>query len=165
MKKFLTIKLLFVAIALLAGVLTHAQEEVIDTTQFVVVYDYQCKTQNDAGEPVVDAMEVVVQVGRTMTKSMPWSQSSLKPMSIEADGKAYQEAYLHMPTVWTGWPEGQTTSREMIFPYDFEGKETTPEIQWTLSDDTLRVGDYLCQKATTTFRGLTWQVYYTEEIP
>ena len=165
MKKFLTIKLLFVAIALLAGVQTHAQEEVIDTTQFVVVYDYQCKTQNDAGEPVVDAMEVVVQVGRTMTKSMPWSQSSLKPMSIEADGKAYQEAYLHMPTVWTGWPEGQTTSREMIFPYDFEGKEITPEIQWTLSDDTLRVGDYLCQKATATFRGLTWQVYYTEEIP
>ena len=165
MKKFITIKLLFVAIALLAGVQTHAQEEVIDTTQFVVVYDYQCKTQNDAGEPVVDAMEVVVQVGRTMTKSMPWSQSSLKPMSIEADGKAYQEAYLHMPTVWTGWPEGQTTSREMIFPYDFEGKEITPEIQWTLSDDTLRVGDYLCQKATATFRGLTWQVYYTEEIP
>ena len=165
MKKFLTIKLLFVAIALLAGVQTHAQEEVIDTTQFLAVYDYQCKTQNDEGEPIVDAMEVVVQVGRTMTKSMPWSQSSLKEPSLEADGKFYQETYLHMPTVWTGWPEGQTTSRELIFPNEFEGKEPTPELQWTLSDDTLRVGDYLCQKATTTYRGLAWQVYYTEEIP
>lgn len=147
------------------AIAVQAQEEVLDTAQFVAVYNYQCTTQNDAGEPVVDAMEIVVQVGRTMTKSMPWSQSSLKPMSIEADGKAYQEAYLHMPTVWTGWPEGQTTTRELIFPYDFEGKETTPEIQWTLGDDTLRIGDYLCHQATATFRGLTWQVYYTEEIP
>jgi GLPGLI family protein len=152
-------------LALILGVQAYAQAEVIDTTQFLAVYDYQCKTLNDVGEPVVDAMEIVVQVGRTMSKSMPWSQSSLKPMSIEADGKAYQEAYLHMPTVWTGWPEGQTTTREMIFPYDFDGKEETPEIQWTLSDDTLHVSNYLCQKATTTFRGLTWQVYFTEEIP
>ena len=70
MKKLLTI------MALVLTTSVQAQEEVLDTTQFVVVYDYQCKTQNDAGEPVVDAMEVVVQVGRTMTKSMPWSQSS-----------------------------------------------------------------------------------------
>jgi GLPGLI family protein len=159
MKKLLTI----MAIVLTTGV--QAQEEVLDTAQFVAVYNYQCTTQNDAGEPVVDAMDIVVQVGRTMTKSMPWSQSSLKPMSIEAEGKAYQEAYLHIPTIWMGWPEGQTTSRELIFPYNFEGKETTPEIQWTLGDDTLRIGDYLCQHATATFRGLTWQVYYTEEIP
>ena len=162
MKKHMFI---FGAIALLVGMQAHAQEEVIDTAQFLAVYDYQCKTQNNEGESIVDAMEVVVQVGRTMTKSMPWSQSSLKDSSLEAEGKAYQEAYLHMPTVWIGWPEGQTTSRELIFPNEFEGKEPTPELQWTLTDDTLRVGDYLCQKATTTYRGLTWQVYYTEEIP
>ena len=159
MKKLLTI----MALVLTTGV--QAQEEVIDTAQFVAVYNYQCTTQNDVGEPVVDAMDIVVQVGRTITKSMPWSQSSLKPLSLESDGKAYQEAYLHMPTVWIGWPEGQTTSRELIFPYNFEGKETTPEIVWTLGDDTLHIGDYLCQQATATFRGLTWQVYYTEEIP
>ena len=159
MKKLLTI------MALVLATSVQAQEDVLDTAQFVAVYNYQCTTQNDVGEPVVDAMDIVVQVGRTMTKSMPWSQSSLKPMSIEAEGKAYQEAYLHMPTIWMGWPEGQTTSRELIFPYNFEGKETTPEIQWTLGDDTLRIGDYLCQQATATFRGLTWQVYYTEEIP
>jgi GLPGLI family protein len=131
----------------------------------VVVYDYQCKTQNDAGEPVVDAMEVVVQVGRTMTKSMPWSQSSLKPMSIEADGKAYQEAYLHMPTVWTDYPLGMTTVRDWIFPHEFEGSEPTPDIAWTLTDDTLTVSGYLCQQATATHRGVEWRVWYTEEIP
>ena len=158
-------KKLFTVIAFALTMAAQAQEDAIDTAQFVAVYNYQCTTQNDVGEPVVDAMDIVVQVGRTMTKSMPWSQSSLKPMSIEAAGKTFQEAYLHMPTIWIGWPEGQTISRELIFPYNFEGKETTPEITWTLGDDTLRIGDYLCQQATTTFRGLTWLVYFTEEIP
>ena len=70
-----------------------------------------------------------------------------------------------MQTIWTGWPEGQTTTRELIFPYIFEGKEPTPEMKWTLSDDTVTVCGYFCQKATTMFRGVEWNVCYTEEIP
>ena len=70
-----------------------------------------------------------------------------------------------MPTVWTGYPEGQTTVREFIFPHDYEGYESTPDIVWTLTDDTLTVGGYLCQQATATHRGVAWTVCYTEEIP
>ena len=77
----------------------------------------------------------------------------------------FQEAMLHMPTVWTGYPEGQTTVREFIFPHDYEGYESTPDIVWTLTDDTLTVGGYLCQQATATHRGVAWTVCYTEEIP
>ena len=77
----------------------------------------------------------------------------------------FQEAMLHMPTVWTGYPEGQTTVREFVFPHDYEGYEPTPDIAWTLTDDTLTVGGYLCQQATATHRGVAWTVCYTEEIP
>jgi GLPGLI family protein len=77
----------------------------------------------------------------------------------------FQEAMLHMPTVWTGYPEGQTTVREFIFPHDYEGSDLTPEIAWTLTDDTVTVGGYLCQTATCKFRGVAWTVCYTEEIP
>ena len=72
---------------------------------------------------------------------------------------------MHMPTVWTGYPEGQTTVREFIFPHDYEGFEPTPDIAWTLTDDTLTVSSYLCQQATATFRGVEWRVWYTDEIP
>ena len=143
----------------------QAQNDSIDQAQFLAVYDYLCRTLDDEGEPVVDSMEIVVQVGRTITKSMPWSQSSLYQHTFEEQGKIYNEAYLHMQTVWTGWPEGQTTTRELIFPYNFEGKEATPEMLWTLSDDTVTMNGYLCHKATTVFRGIEWHVCYTEEIP
>jgi GLPGLI family protein len=109
-------------------------------------------------------MQVVVQVGRTVVKSMPRSayRQSDESADIAAD---YQEAYMHMPTVWTGYPTGQTTVREFIFPHEYEGYEPTPYIVWTLSEDTMTVSGYLCQQATATFRGVEWHVWYTEEIP
>ena len=160
MKRFLYI-ILYIALAA-----TASAQEAIDTAQFVAVYDYECRTQDAEGTPVTDRMQIVVQVGRTVVKSMPLSayQRTDEITSAEA-AIEFQEAMLHMPTVWTGYPEGQTTVREFIFPHDYEGYESTPDIVWTLTDDTLTVGGYLCQQATATHRGVAWTVCYTEEIP
>ena len=160
MKRLLYI-ILYIALAA-----TASAQEAIDTAQFVAVYDYECRTQNDEGTPVTDRMQLAVQVGRTVTKSMPLSAYQRTDEITSADAAMeFQEAMLHMPTVWTGYPEGQTTVREFIFPHDYEGYEPTPEIVWTLTDDTLTVGGYYCQTATCKFRGVAWTVCYTEEIP
>ncbi|MBR0269011.1 MAG: GLPGLI family protein [Prevotella sp.] len=160
MKRFLYI-ILYIALAA-----TASAQEAIDTAQFVAVYDYECRTQDAEGTPVTDRMQLAVQVGRTVTKSMPLSAYQRTDEITSADAAMeFQEAMLHMPTVWTGYPEGQTTVREFIFPHDYEGYESTPDIVWTLTDDTLTVGGYLCQQATATHRGVAWTVCYTEEIP
>ena len=157
-------KIMITTMALAVTIAAQGQAEVIDTAQFVAVYDYECRTQDDEGQDVTDRMQVVVQVGQTVVKSMPRSayRQSDESADIAAD---YQEAYMHMPTVWTGYPEGQTTVREFIFPYEYEGYEETPDIAWALTDDTLTVNGYHCQQATATFRGAAWTVWYTEEIP
>jgi hypothetical protein len=93
MKKILSTMM---ALALTIG--AQAQTETVDTAQFVAVYDYECRTQDAEGQGVTDRMQVVVQVGRTVTKSMPRSVYRLRDESEEADVLAdYQEAYLHMP--------------------------------------------------------------------
>ena len=141
-------------------------QEAIDTAQFVAVYDYECRTQDAEGTPVTDRMQLAVQVGRTVTKSMPLSAYQRTDEITSADAAMeFQEAMLHMPTVWTGYPEGQTTVREFIFPHDYEGYEPTPDIAWTLTDNTLTISGYYCQTATCKFRGVAWTVCYTEEIP
>lgn len=159
------IRLLYI-ILYIALAATASAQEAIDTAQFVAVYDYECRTQDAEGTPVTDRMQLAVQVGRTVTKSMPLSayQRTDEITSAEA-AMEFQEAMLHMPTVWTGYPEGQTTVREFIFPHDYEGYESTPDFVWTLTNDTLTVGGYLCQQATATHRGVAWTVCYTEEIP
>ena len=159
--KRLLYNILYIALAA-----TASAQEAIDTAQFVAVYDYECRTQDAEGTPVTDRMQLAVQVGRTVTKSMPLSAYQRTDEITSADAAMeFQEAMLHMPTVWTGYPEGQTTVREFIFPHDYEGYESTPDIVWTLTDDTLTVGGYYCQTAMATHRGVAWTVCYTEEIP
>lgn len=159
-------KILVTMMAFVLTIAAQAQVETVDTAQFVAVYDYECRTQNDEAASVTDRMQVVVQVGRTVTKSMPRSVYPVYDDESRPDVAAeFQEALMHMPTVWTGLPIGQTTVREFIFPHEYEGYEPTPDIAWTLSDDTLTVSGYLCQQATATFRGVEWCVWYTEEIP
>ena len=168
-------KIMLTTMALTVTIAAQGQAEVIDTAQFVAVYDYECRTQDDEGQDITDRMQLAVQVGRTVVKSMPRSayRQSDESADIAAD---YQEAYMHMPTVWIGHPSGKTTVREFIFPHEYEGFERlrvgeqssgmpTPDIAWTLTVDTLTVNGYLCQQATTMFRGVKWHVWYTEEIP
>ena len=159
-------KILFPMMAFVLTMSAHGQVETVDTSQFVAVYDYECRTQNYEGQNVTDCMQVVVQVGQNVTKSMPLSvYHQIDGFSKSDVATAYQEAYMHIPTVWTGLPNGKTTVREFIFPHEYEGSETTPVINWLLKADTITINGYLCQQASATFRGVSWHVYYSEEIP
>jgi len=44
-------------------------------------------------------------------------------------------------------------------------KEDKIKPSWTIDKDTIRIGGYLCKKATTTFRGRHYTAWYTEQIP
>ena len=66
-------KILVTMMAFALTIAAQAQTETVDTAQFVAVYDYECRTQNDEAASITDRMQLVVQVGRTVTKSMPFS--------------------------------------------------------------------------------------------
>lgn len=44
-------------------------------------------------------------------------------------------------------------------------EETIPEMTWKISSDTAIILDYPCMKATTAFRGRTYDVWFTLDIP
>ena len=46
----------------------------------------------------------------------------------------------------------------------FLNEEIHPQ-QWTIESDTCRILNYLCNKATTKFRGREYEVYFAPEIP
>ena len=163
-------KKIFLSLALALTVTVQAQtKDSIDTAQFVVVYDYTVDTQDDEGAPVRDSIQVAVQVGQRVTKSMPMSRYQVETGSDVDFRKrvaaAHTETLTHMPTVWINHPEGETTVRDAIFPKEFEGYESTPSLDWTLTADTLSINGYRCSRAEVTFRGVRWTVWYTEEVP
>lgn len=57
-------------------------------------------------------------------------------------------------------------TREIYFlEKDYAVVEDLPTIQWTLLSEQKQIGNFLCDKAKTTFRGRTYEVWYTSEIP
>ena len=44
-------------------------------------------------------------------------------------------------------------------------KEEFPELDWNILDETKEIGGYTCQKASTTFKGRTYEAWFTTEIP
>ena len=163
-------KLLTTLFALALAVSVQAQtKDSIDTAQFAVVYDYTVNTLDDEGDAVCDSIQVVVQAGQWITKCMPISRYQAETGSDVDFRKrvaaAHTETLTHMPTVCINHPEGETTVRDAIFPKEFEGYESTPSLDWTLTADTLNINGYRCSRAEVTFRGVRWTAWYTEEVP
>jgi len=48
---------------------------------------------------------------------------------------------------------------------NYQYQEEIPNLKWEMKNDTSTVLSYLCQKAITTFRGRTYEAWYTTEIP
>jgi len=142
----------------------------IDESRLVAVYDYSVKTVDADGKAVTDAMLLAVQVGTHCTRSFPYRQycediGELESFCEEELRLRFSDALLLMPSVWTGYPEGQMTVRDYILPNIFEAREEKPSIKWTLLDDTLNLCGYPCKTATGELYGKQWTVRYTEDIP
>lgn len=58
--------------------------------------------------------------------------------------------------------EKQSFSRDLGFKYV---KEPTPVIDWKISGETKKIGDFHVQKATTEFRGRNYTAWFTVDIP
>ena len=165
-------------------------QECIDTANLVVAYDYECRTQDADGKAVTDRMKLCLLVGRHCTRCFPyrkfrkereWAEGKKQFAAdfLQMNKREYMEGYdfidelpllraesfCFMPQVWTNYPEGQVTVRDAIPPSIYETQEKRKTIKWTLSDDTLTVGGYLCKTAMCQLHGRKWTVRYAEEIP
>ena len=51
-------------------------------------------------------------------------------------------------------------ARELLYV-----EQSYPAMDWTILDDTKTIGGYSCQKAQTTFKGRTYEAWFTTELP
>ena len=153
-----------------AMIAAKIHQDSIDTSSLVVVYDYECQTQDADGKAVTDRMKVCLQVGQHCTRSFPYRK-------FREDTEGYDcltpdelpllraESFCFMPEVWTDYPEGKVTVRDAIVPTPYETCEERKSIKWTLSEDTLTVAGFLCKFATCQLHGRKWTALYSEDIP
>ena len=171
MKSKLTIILALVASTMSAQMLTRDSEK-LDTlcqTKFTAVYQYSINTSDAEGQPVTDSIRLALQVGDGVWKTWTYERYLFQQQRDEEIGDRYwfqsSEALMHVATTTVGYPEGKTISLESIPPHQYEVTEDTEMPAWNIVEGHDSVCGYLCQKANGEFRGKTWNVLYTEDIP
>ncbi len=55
--------------------------------------------------------------------------------------------------------------RDRVLSNNYIYEEPFPQFDWKLSNETTTILGHKCQKATTTFRGRRWIVWYADDIP
>ncbi|MDW8295918.1 MAG: GLPGLI family protein [Raineya sp.] len=65
------------------------------------------------------------------------------------------------------YPNNQklTLYTQNLLGKNFMYEEDYPLFQWQMTEETQNIKGYLCKKAVTHFRGRTWEVWYTLDIP
>ncbi len=69
---------------------------------------------------------------------------------------------------WTFFKDIKTKemlSRENIWTKYFIVKDTLRDMQWKITDEAKKIGNFNCQKALCTFRGRDYEAWFTTEIP
>lgn len=150
-------------VVLLFPLLVFASEtegDTIDYTMCVAVYDYNCYTTNKEGKAKIISCGLAVQIGKNITCSMGLAfHDGIKGMEGLKESKQF------IPMCYLNYPKNQITALETM-PYNkFKTKETMGEINWKLFTEKDSIGGYVCQKATCTYYGRKWTVWFTKDIP
>ena len=151
--------------ALALAIAAQAQRDTIGVSRFTAIYRYECKTTDADGQPVTESMYIAVQTSGGITKSFPYEEYDRQKKGGSRIADGYLAAQMHMGTIFTNYPEGSTTTQEMLYPYRYMTDEPLEKQDWTLTDTQDSICGYACQSATTKYHGLTWNVYYTEDVP
>jgi|GEM_PF-40257 len=67
--------------------------------------------------------------------------------------------------IFKNWPTGNITVTDRVMMDSYSYTETFNEIEWHILPETDTLLTYLCQKAVTTFRGRSYEAWFTPDIP
>lgn len=139
-------------------------------SQFTAIYEYRINTFDKDGKAVTDSCQLVLQVGNGVWKTMIQGRLLHQEQRLDEIGEDRTECYrteatMHVETTTVGHPQGKTTAVFAIPPTVYEVEEDTEVPVWTITEGLDSVCSFMCQKAKCEFRGKTWNVLFTEEVP
>lgn len=158
-------KILVTMMTLALTIAAQAQRDTIGVSQFTAIYRYECKTMDAEGKSVTDSMLIAVQVSNGVTKSFPYEEYDRQKKGRFRIVDGCQAAHMHMGTFFMNYPEGRITAQEMLYPHRYQTDEALDKQKWVLTDAQDSIFGYACQLAKAKYHGLTWNAYYTEDIP
>ena len=136
---------------------------------------YECIYSFDINCNVHEVYSVVLQMGKDFNRFYDYSAYAVDSLSVSPDASAddvnrFEERRLTSmfyfdSEVWQGLPDGAMTVVVEASPNFMSYEEELDAMEWTLEEGSETVCGYLCNKATTTYGGRGWTVWYAPDIP
>lgn len=158
-------KLLVTTIGLMLSMSALAQKDTVGVSKITAIYRYECKTMDADGQAVTDSMLIAVQASDGITKSFPYEEYERQKKGGSRISDGYQAAQMHMGTVFVNYPDGRITTHEMLNPYRYQTDEALEKWEWELTESKDSICGYASLSATIHYHGVTWNAYYTEDVP
>ena len=147
-----------------------SKETEVDRSQLRITYEASVVENPESGKKYKDRMIVLIgdnwykSYGESTWKGIKWGSDPDSDLyGIE---KGYEEALPHV--VYRNL-KSKTIINRGIFPeltgVIFRYDEAQPAFKWNISDEMKDIEGFLCQKATTEYKGREWTVWFTPEIP
>ncbi|MFW6222146.1 MAG: GLPGLI family protein [Bacteroidota bacterium] len=139
----------------------------LDSSKLIVRYSLDFISNPDKPKDV-QADIVVLEIGHHLSKS--YSYGLFKHDSILTNSRANSVPQLQVPVppmeVFKNYPSGKNSVvhrsplRRLIFLY-----EDDIDIEWKIFPERRQISGHTCQRAIATFRGRTWEAWFTNQIP
>lgn len=138
----------------------NAEGDTIGHTMCVAVYDYYCRTSDSEGNAKTVSCGLTVQVGKEVACSMGLALHD----GIRGAEKV-KEQQQFVPLCYQNYPKGQLTALETMPFNRFKTEEKMDAMRWDLLSEQDSVCGFACQKASCTYYGRQWTVWFTKDIP
>ena len=179
-------KIIILFIAFVIPVISFAQQEnkIVDSRKFITldnsifdcIYEYKIEGTTKKGDKFSETYNTILQVGNEVAKFWDYTAFAYDsvayivkdaPQEITKDYKnqMMRQVNFFETVIIQNYPNDKITVQEVIAPDFFTYTEEKDVMEWQLHQDTLTVAGNLCNKATTTFGGKDWTVWYSPAIP
>lgn len=155
---------------------SQVKNDTIGEVQLLVQYEVSIVTDTLQKENVVHET-MMLEVGKGVSKFYSYTKflcdsvvgaayaNNASQEVINGHLKKYGVSKLS-ESFFKGYPAGKiTTLNEVGGISKIRCEETEERPQWSLSEDTLNIIGYTCRRATSTFKGRTWTVWFATDIP
>ena len=150
------------------------------TNMFMAEPEYECiynyTINNPAkGDTIRETTACVLQIGDGIGRFCDYTTFSVDSANHQVDRdedavnrllkREMQNDYYFEEIVYQNYPAGKMTVYGIIAPSYFIYEEDGNPVEWVLTEDTDTVCGYECMKATGSYGGRQWEVWFAPEIP
>jgi len=152
----------------------------IDNALMECFYDYTVKAhpRNDTiNKTVAITYNTLLQANATVSKFWDWHMFKMDSIIFTAETPLPKDSlyqlfriynikvkYLFIPIVFKNYPKGKISVIDDIAPGMYIYEQPKSGLAWSLSEDTMTVCGYLCNKAVSSYGGREWTAWYAPEI-